>query len=801
MIQMDFAHKQRRPIKKCDEQINMPSPEEQLQQKLAKLKNVFVSQLPEKIESLQNHWDSLAEQKWSTDAIQAFHLIVHSLIGTSGTFGFTELSNKARELETLVKTLLASQQTPSQEDIDIIEHAFSSLCSEMLEAPDDPEFKEPLTNIITPNSPDSTKVLIVDDDTILTNITAEHLRLHGFTVETLDHPAKLIEIVNKFQPSIILMDMIFNESRLAGAAAIEVLRENNNNTPVIFISVNHDMSSRLNAIRTGAFSYLTKPLNLDLLISNIRTACNIKPDLPYRVLIIDDDAALLEAHTQALISHGMLVHSLSNPMQTLNVIDEFKPEIIVLDMHMPECSGLEVAMTIRQSSELDDIPIIFVSSEEDISIRLMTIKCGSDDFIVKPVNLDYLARAIQARVEKARKLIESRNIDKMTINKIAASKKLAERANKTKSEFISNMSHELRTPLNTILGYTQLLEIDHDKNLTDAQSSNIQHILNSGWHLLALINDVLDISKIEIGHLSLASTETNLNAVIKKAIELSENDASNKSISISYDNECQHKASVYADETRLKQVLVNILSNAIKYNVENGNVRISVNAEQDGVCKVTISDSGRGLPEDKIDNLFKPFNRLGLEDTSIEGNGIGLALSSQLIELMNGKIGAYNNEDEGASFWFTLNKYTQPENIQLNDKFVIKVLYIEKNNMDFELVSQSLAAQPNIELFTACDAESALNMAHKMLPDVILLNIELSSMDGTTMLNALRTNQHLKQVPVFALSSDEIPNEQQILGDELFYKYFSKPYNINLLITAIGDVLEKKHPTAATLGH
>ena len=776
----------------------MPSPEEQLQQKLAKLKSVFVNQLPEKIESLQTHWDSIIKHHWSKDATQAFHLIVHSLIGTSGTFGFTELSNKARQLETQIKTIIASQQTPTQEDIEILEHAFSSLCSEMLEDPDDYKNEEAETSILAPNSSEITKVLIVDDDTVLANITADHLRLHDFVVETLDHPSTLMEVVARFNPSIILMDMIFEESGFAGAAAIEVLRENNNTTPVIFISVNQDMSSRLNAIRTGAYCYLTKPLNLDLLITNIKTACDIKPDLPYRVLIVDDDEALLEIHSQALINDGMLVRSLSDPMQTLDAINEFNPELIVLDMYMPECSGLEVAMAIRQNVELNDIPIIFVSSEEDISIRMMTIKCGSDDFILKPVNLDYLVRTVQARAEKARKLIESRNIDRMTINRISASKKLAERANKAKSEFVSKMSHELRTPLNTILGYTQLLDIDHDKSLSEAQKGNIQHILNSGWHLLALINDVLDISKIETGRLSLANTETDLDSVVQNAIEISESDADKKSIKILYDNDCKEKAAVYADATRLKQVLVNIISNAIKYNTENGTVNITVGKDHDDLCRVTISDSGRGLPEDKLDKLFIPFNRLGLEDTSIEGNGIGLALSSQLIELMNGELGAYNNQQTGASFWFTLKKYKQPENIQLNDELVIKVLYIEESDMDFELVSKSLAAQKNIELYTARDAESALNLAHKMLPDIILLDIELSSMDGTTMLNALRTNQKLKQTSIFALSSIDIPYEQQAIGDGLFCKYFSKPYNINQLIESIGDVLEKEPPTSTT---
>jgi len=770
----------------------MPSPEEQLQRKLAKLKSLFVSQLPDKVEALQNHWDALINQSGSYENAHALHMHVHSLIGTAGTFGFTEIAIKARQLETLVIDKFVSNQTPSQEDIDITAHAFSSLCAEMLQDPDEINTDE-LTTIITPNSPESTKVLIVDDDKVLAEITADHLRLHGFIVETLERPSELIEAVNRFKPSVILMDMIFDESELAGAAAIEVLRANNNATPVIFISISQDMTSRLNAIRTGAYSYLTKPLDLDLVISNISTACNIKPNLPYRVLIVDDEESVLEFQACALTSNGMLVHALNNPMETLDAIETFKPDLIVLDMHMPECSGLEVAMIIRQNSAYDDMPIIFLSTEEDVSVRMMTIKCGSDDFILKPVNTDYFVRAIAARIEKARKLVESRNLDKLTISKMATSKKIAERANRTKSEFISKMSHELRTPLNSILGFSQLLDINHDHNLNDTQKNHIQQILASGWHLLDLINDILDISKIEIGHLSLATTETNLDLAIQKAIEFHEIEAKNNGINIYYHNDCKNDSTVKADATRLKQILVNVISNAVKYNIKNGVINITVDSEDATCCKVVVSDSGRGLPEEQLKNLFKPFNRLGLEDTNIEGNGIGLALSAQLVELMNGQIGAFNNKDSGASFWFTLKKCTQPENFSLDDELVVKVLYVEESDLDFELVSKALSAQPNIELFTARNAESALNLAHKLNPDIILLDIELSSMDGTTMLNALRTNENLKQTTIFALSTNDIPNEHQAIGDRQFYQYFSKPYNLNRLIKAIGDVLEIEH--------
>jgi len=756
--------------------------EEQFQHKFNALRKQFLEQLPSKISILNSHWQTIKNENWSETSVDKLRFFVHSLIGTSGTFSYTDISSTARELEVLIKKISTQQGPPPQSEMDLVEQTFFTLCNEMLFKPGKTESSTSPTNLCCDVE---NKILIVDDDIETIHLLEDYLKLHGFSVEMLSHPAKLISTVREFEPSLILMDMVFEEGPLAGASAIEVLRDNGYSTPVIFISVNEDLSSRLSAIRTGAFAYLAKPLDLNLLLANIRSACELKPNKPYRVLLIDDDEDVLQVHAHALVDNGMIVRTLTDPMKTLVEAYEFKPELILLDMYMPKCTGLEVATILRQCSEFDDIPIIFLSSEQDTSLRMMAIKLGSDDFITKPVDLDYLCEAIQARIEKSRKLLATKFSDQVTIDRLKNEKKLAVRANRTKSEFISKMSHELRTPLNSILGYTQLLELDHDGTLTEQQKTNLEHILESGWHLLNLINDVLDISKIESSYLSLLNTEINLDSVIKKSLEMTTKQIADKNINITYNNDCGSDMTVYADKTRLQQVLVNILSNAIKFNKDNGNVDIDVTINNSNGCMISIKDTGRGLPEEDIHHLFTPFHRLGLEKTNIEGSGIGLALSAQLVELMEGEIGAHNNEGSGATVWFTLKQYSVAKNSQRGENDKIKILNIEENNMEIALMRQSIAAQSDIELFIARDAEAALHVATQIEPDVILLDLELSSMDGLSMLNALRTKSHLDQTPVFAISSKTIPSAQQSIKANEFYRYVSKPYNIEELLESI----------------
>jgi len=227
-------------------------------------------------------------------------------------------------------------------------------------------------------------------------------------------------------------------------------------------------------------------------------------------------------------------------------------------------------------------------------------------------------------------------------------------ANTAKSEFISSMSHELRTPMNAVLGFSQLLESDPDSPLTEDQLESVSYIRDSGYHLLQLIDGVLDLSKVESGHSEVSIESVNLNKLFSEIVNLTKHDADKASITLINKTTDELVLSVEADYSMLKQVLLNFTSNAIKYNSEQGVVTLSYSASEDGMARLIVSDTGMGVPEDSLSALFEPFNRLGRENSAILGTGIGLTISKKLTELMGGKIGMFNNPDQGSTFWVEL---------------------------------------------------------------------------------------------------------------------------------------------------
>ena len=372
---------------------------------------------------------------------------------------------------------------------------------------------------------------------------------------------------------------------------------------------------------------------------------------------------------------------------------------------------------------------------------------------------------------------------------MTAARDEAERANRAKSAFLSRMSHELRTPMNAILGFSQLLEYE---NLQPRQLAYVQEIHRAGDYLLELINELLDLARIESGKMVVVSQPVNLAAAINTATEITQPLITARLLHLI--NQCPTGETVLADPTRLRQILVNLLSNAAKYNLSGGYIKISCHNQNNGFLRLCVTDTGPGIPPEKQAYLFKPFERLDAEFTEVEGTGIGLALSKQLTELMGGHVGFNSTLGEGSTFWIELPLTAEAESTEKpisQDKAINTgkpqqtVLYIEDNAANLRLVEAMLRHQPHLKLISATHGESGLELARRYKPQVILLDIHLPGMDGYAVLEALKTDPITRDIPVIALSADAMSIDIDRGLQAGFIQYLTKPVKMDVLHEAI----------------
>jgi PAS domain S-box-containing protein len=385
-------------------------------------------------------------------------------------------------------------------------------------------------------------------------------------------------------------------------------------------------------------------------------------------------------------------------------------------------------------------------------------------------------------------------------------KEEADRANYEKSEFLSRMSHELRTPLNAILGFGQLLE---RQNPTAHQRARVDHIMSAGRHLLNLINEVLDISRIEAGHLQLSVEPVGVRELLKEALDLMRPLAADRAMQLLGDAQLDEDLFVVADRQRLKQVLLNLLTNAVKYTAVGGRVTVSVQPSGPTTTRIVVTDTGAGIPTEKLTRLFTPFDRLGVEQSGVEGTGLGLALCQRLMHAMAGEIGVTSTVGEGSAFWIELPAVgsplkTLPRNRTQPVDFAStagagKILYIEDNLSNLTLVEEMLAEHPGIELLTAMQGGLGLDLARQHSPDLILLDLHLPDLRGHEVLARLRQDEVTRDIPVVVISADATARQIQRLMAAGARSYLTKPLDIGEFFRVIDEALRNplRQPEAA----
>jgi PAS domain S-box-containing protein len=447
-----------------------------------------------------------------------------------------------------------------------------------------------------------------------------------------------------------------------------------------------------------------------------------------------------------------------------------------------------------------------VLSEKKVTDYELTARHKRDGDTVVSYNAATFYNAdgeLQGVFAAARDVTERKRLDQVLQDKnteLESARFVAEKANLAKSDFLSSMSHELRTPLNAILGFAQLLEVGSPPP-TAAQIVRLQQITKAGWYLLELINEILDLAVIESGQLSLSREPVSLIDVMRECQAMIEPQAQQRGIHINF-LPFDPTWFAHADRTRVKQVLINLLSNAIKYNRELGTVEVACTASTPERIRISIKDSGAGLPADKLAQLFQPFNRLGQEGGSEEGTGIGLVVTKRLVDLMGGTLGVGSTVGVGSEFWIELMRDSMPQLAagstmpaefapQAHGNAAMRtLLYVEDNPANLMLVEQIIEGHPHVRMMSARDGNQGIALARVHLPDVILMDINLPGISGSQALKILREDPATAHIPVVALSANAMLRDIEKGLAAGFFRYLTKPIKVSEFMDALDKALE-----------
>jgi len=464
-----------------------------------------------------------------------------------------------------------------------------------------------------------------------------------------------------------------------------------------------------------------------------------------------------------------------------------------LELGTPIAPGFE-ALAFKASRELEDsYELTYIRKDGSRFPAVVSITALRDD---DGRIIGYLLIGTDNSV---RKLVESK------LNEAMAA---AENANRAKTDFISSMSHELRTPLNAILGFAQLMDSGAPAP-TPSQKRNLEQILKAGWYLLELINEVLDLALIESGKVTLSREPVSLVEVMLECRAMVEPQAHKRGIAMQFPR-FDVPQFISADRMRFKQVLINLLFNAVKYNRPGGAVTVECTLRPPEAVRISVRDTGAGLAPEQLAQLFQPFNRLGKEAGAEEGTGIGLVVTKRLVDLMGGAIGAESVVGAGSVFWVDFRLAAAPRLVfpQAGRAAPARapapegapprtVLYVEDNPANLELVEQLIARRPDLRMLSAPDASVGIEFARAYLPEVILMDINLPGISGVEAMKILRADSATAHIPIIALSANAVPRDIAESLEAGFSSYLTKPIKVERFMQVLDAALKVSEKAAA----
>jgi PAS domain S-box-containing protein len=660
------------------------------------------------------------------------------------------------------------------------------------------------------------RLLAVDDSNTYIQELASQLREEDYVVILASSGEEALELLATEPVDGILLDLVM--PGLSGQEVCKRIKQRAKwrDIPLIMLTAHDDRDAMIECINAGADDYIAKSADFEVLKVRLRAHLRRKhfEDENHRIrekLVRSETEATSriqmdaerEKLDQRLRDHQFYTRSLFE--SNIDALMTTDPSGIITDVnHQME------ALTECTRDELIGAPFsrYFTDPERaEASIKLVLIKKkltnyeltvrarGGKETVVSFNTTTFYDRYrnLQGVFSAARDITERKLFDQVLLQKNAeleSAKSAAEKANLAKSDFLSRMSHELRTPLNAILGFTQLIESGTPLP-TPEQQQNLEEVLKAGWYLLELINEILDLAQIESGNITVLMEPVSLLDVMLECGAMIEPQAEKRGICMTFPHFELPGYFVHADQTRIKQALINLLINAIKYNTPGGTVAVECTLLPSNFIRIGVRDTGQGLAPEKFAQLFQPFNRLGKESGSEEGTGIGLVVTKRLIELMGGTIGAESTVGVGSVFWIELSLTNAPlpavreaghaalMRPEVPEETAVRtLLYVEDNPANLELVEQFIARRPDLRLITATDSHLGIEFARIYQPEVILMDINMPGISGIEAMKILRADPSTAHIPIIAISANALPQDVEKAIQAGFFKYITKPFKV-----------------------
>jgi PAS domain S-box-containing protein len=679
----------------------------------------------------------------------------------------------------------------------------------------------------TPSVLGAKRLLAVDDSITYLQELASQLREEDYVVILASSGEEALELLATEQVDGILLDLIM--PGLSGQEACKRIKQRATwrDIPLIMITAHDDRDAMIECINAGADDYIAKSADFEVLKVRLRahlrrkhfedenhrireklvrseTEATARIQIEAEQLKLDQRLRDQQFYTRSLIESNIDALMTTDPAGIITDVNKQMEALTGSTRDELIGSPFKIYFTDPARAQAG---IKLVLSDKKVTDYELTA-CARDG---KKTVVSYNAttfhdrdRTLQGVFGVARDVTERKRFEQAlqeTNVEMESAKSAAEKANLAKSDFLSGMSHELRSPLNAILGFAQLMDTASPAP-SDIQKESITQILQAGWHLLKLINEILDLSVVESGKVSLSLEPVALFDVLFECQTMMEAQAQQRGIVMTF-AQFEKPIFVWADQTRLKQIVINLLSNAIKYNQASGQVTVDYTVMSFDRIRISFKDTGAGLSPEKMAQLFQPFNRLGQETGSVAGTGIGLVVTKQLVELMDGVLGVDSTVGEGSVFWVELRSTLAPElkvstPEQAAPKLVVRpvdtpqkiLLYIEDNPANMRLVERLIDRRADIKLLKAVDGSLGIALAKSSLPDVILMDINLPGISGIDALKALREDAATAHIPVVAISANAMARDIEVGRKLGFFRYLTKPIAVEEFMATLDLALQ-----------